>query len=68
MDQLNTDVWIAMFEVNFEHIGTLGAYNHVCARCLVTCLVTVAIDPLVSGEKFTCLHILLRVLFYVFDG
>ena len=66
MDQLNSDVWITVFKVNLEHIGTFGSYDHVSATCLIACLVTVATDPLVSREKFTCFHILLRVLLKVF--
>jgi hypothetical protein len=57
-----------MFKINLEHIGTVSTYDQVSASYLVACLVTVAIDPLVSREEFTCFHILLRVLFYVFDG
>jgi hypothetical protein len=56
---LDTHPFIFIFEINFEHVGTLSTYDHVRATSLLVGLVFEATDPLVPREEITFLHIVL---------
>jgi hypothetical protein len=65
---LDTHLFIFIFEVNLEHIGPLSTYDHVRPTSLLVSLVFEATDPLVSREEVTFPHIVLGEYFNTVYG